>query len=60
MPTQSYKNKQLNFFMQLKETLLTSSQATTVGPFHKANGVPAFIASSSSSCLKWGKKFYAK
>lgn len=29
-----------------------SSHATMVGPFHKANGVPAFIASASSSCLK--------
>jgi hypothetical protein len=30
----------------------SSSQATMVGPFHKANGVPAFIASARSSCLK--------
>ena len=30
----------------------SSSQATTVGPFHKANGVPAFIASANNSCLK--------
>lgn len=27
-----------------------SSHATIVGPFHKANGVPAFMASASSSC----------
>lgn len=33
-----------------------SNQATTVGPFHRANGVPAFIASASSSCLKENKK----
>ena len=30
----------------------SSSQATMVGPFHKANGVPAFIASARSSCLE--------
>lgn len=30
----------------------SSSHATMVGPFHNANGVPAFIASASSSCLK--------
>lgn len=29
----------------------SSNQATTVGPFHKANGVPAFMASASNSCL---------
>lgn len=29
----------------------SSSQATTVGPFHSANGVPAFMASANSSCL---------
>ena len=29
----------------------SSNQATTVGPFHSANGVPAFMASASSSCL---------
>lgn len=28
-----------------------SNQATIVGPFHNANGVPAFIASANSSCL---------
>ena len=28
-----------------------SSHATIVGPFHSANGVPAFIASANSSCL---------
>lgn len=28
----------------------SSSQATIVGPFHKAKGVPAFIASASNSC----------
>ena len=32
----------------------SSSQATIVGPFHRANGVPAFMASSRSSCL-WVK-----
>ena len=30
----------------------SSSQATMVGPFQSAKGVPAFIASSSSSCLQ--------
>ena len=30
---------------------LTSSHATIVGPFHSGNGVFAFIASSSNSCL---------
>jgi hypothetical protein len=30
----------------------SSSQATMVGPFQRAKGVPAFIASSSSSCLR--------
>ena len=32
----------------------SSSQATMVGPFHSAKGVPAFMASSSSSwrCVK--------
>ena len=38
----------------------SSSQATIVGPFHNAKGVPAFMASSSNSCLwvklKWNKK----
>ena len=29
----------------------SSSQATMVGPFQRAKGVPAFIASSRSSCL---------
>lgn len=29
----------------------SSSQATIVGPFHSAKGVPAFIASARSSCL---------
>ena len=29
----------------------SSSQATMVGPFQRANGVPAFMASSSSSCF---------
>ena len=29
----------------------SSSQATIVGPFHRANGVPAFMASASNSCL---------
>ena len=28
----------------------SSSHATIVGPFHRANGVPAFMASSKSSC----------
>lgn len=28
-----------------------SNHATIVGPFHKAKGVPAFIASSNKSCL---------
>lgn len=28
----------------------SSSHATTVGPFHRAKGVPAFIASAKSSC----------
>lgn len=28
----------------------SSSQATTVGPFQRAKGVPAFIASANSSC----------
>ena len=30
----------------------SSNHATTVGPFHRAKGVPAFIASANSSCLK--------
>ncbi len=30
----------------------SSSQATMVGPFQSAKGVPAFMASSSSSCLE--------
>lgn len=29
----------------------SSSHATMVGPFHSANGVPAFIASANNSCL---------
>lgn len=29
-----------------------SSQATTVGPFQRAKGVPAFMASANSSCLR--------
>jgi hypothetical protein len=29
----------------------SSNQATIVGPFQRANGVPAFIASARSSCL---------
>ena len=33
-------------------TIPTSSHATTVGPFHKAKGVAAFIASSNNSFLK--------
>lgn len=33
-----------------------SSQATIVGPFHRANGVPAFIASVRSSCLDVSSK----
>lgn len=33
----------------------SSSQATIVGPFHKAKGVPAFIASARSSCLYPGR-----
>jgi hypothetical protein len=31
---------------------ITSSHATIVGPFHNGKGVFAFMASSSSSCLK--------
>ena len=30
----------------------SSNQATTVGPFHRAKGVPAFIASANNSCLR--------
>ncbi len=34
----------------------SSNQATTVGPFQRANGVPALMASAKSSCLKREKK----
>lgn len=34
-----------------------SSHATTVGPFHRANGVPAFMASANNSCLSQQKNY---
>ena len=39
------------FFYQAGMPTQSSSQATMVGPFQRAKGVPAFIASSRSSCL---------
>lgn len=44
--------------LHMKNTYIythTSNQATTVGPFQRANGVPAFIASSNNSSLQTSK-----
>jgi hypothetical protein len=42
----------LSYHYQAGMPTQSSSQATMVGPFQRAKGVPAFIASSSSSCLR--------
>ena len=50
----------LDFSYQAGIPTHNSNQATIVGPFQRAKGVPAFIASSKSSCLwvklKWNKE----